>query len=176
MLFDLAKELDLLQWYDEEVWTKILETACHKKKINNIYDFKLIHQICYRLTTAQPESRAAHLNGKFDDHLKRLLEKHYTTNRQWKYNAETRQMRPIEEIIAGRESLKFEDTAQLKEDIDEQTIIQAREAEKKLKRMKMAKYSHDLFDEIIEEFMKEKKTILEMMAELDATEAEIYTS
>lgn len=40
----------------------------------------------------------------------------------------------------------------------------------------MAKYSAELFDEIIEEMMREKKTILEMMAELDATEIEIYTS
>lgn len=40
----------------------------------------------------------------------------------------------------------------------------------------MAKYSHDLFDEIIEEMMREKKTILEMMAELDASEAEVYAS
>ena len=65
---------------------------------------------------------------------------------------------------------------QLKEDIDEQTITQARDAERKLKRLKMAKYSHDLFDEIIEEMMREKKTILEMMAELDASEAEVYAS
>jgi len=34
----------------------------------------------------------------------------------------------------------------------------------------MAKYSQDLFDEIIGEMMREKKTILEMMAELDADE------
>jgi len=40
----------------------------------------------------------------------------------------------------------------------------------------MAKYSHELFDEIIEEMMREKKTILEMMAELDAQESEIYAS
>jgi len=31
----------------------------------------------------------------------------------------------------------------------------------------MAKYSIDLFDEIIEEMMRDKKTIMEMMAELD---------
>jgi len=31
----------------------------------------------------------------------------------------------------------------------------------------MAKYSVELLDEIIEEMMKEKKTIMEMMAELD---------
>ena len=69
-----------------------------------------------------------------------------------------------------------EDHAQTRSDIDERTLIQAREAEKKLKRLKMAKYSNDLFDEIIEEMMREKKTILEMMAELDAQEAEIYVS
>ena len=40
----------------------------------------------------------------------------------------------------------------------------------------MAKYSNELFDEIIEEMMREKKTILEMMAELDAGETEIYAS
>jgi len=31
----------------------------------------------------------------------------------------------------------------------------------------MAKYSVELFDEIIEEMMRDKKTIMEMMAELD---------
>lgn len=54
--------------------------------------------------------------------------------------------------------------------------MKAREAEKKIKRLKMAKYSHELFDEIVSEMMRGKKTILEMMAELDASEADIYTS
>ena len=40
----------------------------------------------------------------------------------------------------------------------------------------MAKYSQDLFDEIIAEMMRDKKTIMEMMAELDADEAAIYAS
>lgn len=31
----------------------------------------------------------------------------------------------------------------------------------------MAKYSLDLFDEIVEEMLKEKRSIIEMMAELD---------
>jgi len=31
----------------------------------------------------------------------------------------------------------------------------------------MAKYSNELFDEIIAEMMREKKTLMEMMAELD---------
>jgi hypothetical protein len=46
----------------------------------------------------------------------------------------------------------------------------ARDAERKLKRLKMAKYSMDLFDEIISEMMRDKKTIMEMLAELDCDE------
>lgn len=79
-------------------------------------------------------------------------------------------------MIANRDACRPEHHILSKSDVDEQTIIKAREAEKKLKRLKMAKYSHELFDEIIEEQMREKKTILEMMAELDAAETEIYAS
>jgi len=64
----------------------------------------------------------------------------------------------------------------VKADVDAKIIEQAREAEKKLKRLKMAKYSVELFDEIIEEMMREKKTIMEMMAELDVDEASVYTA
>mmetsp|Transcript_21632 Transcript_21632/g.28974 ORF Transcript_21632/g.28974 Transcript_21632/m.28974 type:complete len:111 (-) Transcript_21632:46-378(-) len=85
-------------------------------------------------------------------------------------------MRTFQELVDRREECDIMDYVDTKPDIDEQTIIQAREAEKKLKRLKMAKYSHELFDEIIEEMMRDKKTILEMMAELDAQEAEIYAS
>ena len=49
VLFDLARELDEIQWYDEEVWTKIFDTAVEKKKINNLYDFKLIHNLCHKI-------------------------------------------------------------------------------------------------------------------------------
>jgi hypothetical protein len=60
--------------------------------------------------------------------------------------------------------------------VDARIIEQAREAEKRLKRLKMAKYSTDLFDEIIEEMMRDKKTIMEMMAELDVDESAIYSA
>jgi hypothetical protein len=64
----------------------------------------------------------------------------------------------------------------VKAEVDERLIVQAREAEKKLKRLKMAKYSHELFDEIIAEMMREKKTLMEMMAELDCDDTAIYAS
>lgn len=38
----------------------------------------------------------------------------------------------------------------------------------------MAKLSKDLFDEIIEEMMSEKKSMMEMMAELDVDDTAIF--
>ena len=40
----------------------------------------------------------------------------------------------------------------------------------------MAKYSEDLFDEIVIEMMKEKRTLMEMMAELDVDDEKIVES
>lgn len=55
-------------------------------------------------------------------------------------------------------------------------ILKAVEAEKKMKRLRMAKYSEELFDEIVGEMMKEKRTMMEMMAELDVEEEQIIDS
>ena len=91
---------------------------------------------------------------------------------------ETRDLRPYKDLIARREENTYDDERNVRNwnEVDETTIITAREAEKKLKRLTMAKYSIELFDEIISEMMREKKTILEMMAELDCSEAEIFAS
>ena len=40
----------------------------------------------------------------------------------------------------------------------------------------MAKFSNDLFDEIVEEMLKEKRTPMEMMAELDVDETALFES
>lgn len=61
-------------------------------------------------------------------------------------------------------------------DIDNSILELARDAERKLKRLKMAKFSTDLFDEIISEMMKDKKTIMEMLAELDCDEEQVYAA
>lgn len=45
-----------------------------------------------------------------------------------------------------------------------------------MKRLRMAKYSTDLFDEIVTEMMKEKRTLMEMMAELDVDDEKILES
>ena len=42
-----------------------------------------------------------------------------------------------------------------------------------MKRLRMAKYSQELFDEIVMEMQKEKRTMMEMMAELDVDDEKI---
>ena len=45
-----------------------------------------------------------------------------------------------------------------------------------MKRVRMAKYSPDLFDELVMEMMREKRTMMEMMAELDVEDEKIVES
>jgi hypothetical protein len=42
-----------------------------------------------------------------------------------------------------------------------------------MKRLRMAKYSLELFDEIVIEMMREKRGMMEMMAELDVDDEKI---
>ena len=74
----MAKEFDLIQWYDEEVWTKIFTTAAGLKKINNTSDFKLIHNLMHKLNAGSgQDSPYSHLKGKFDKQIESMLERHY---------------------------------------------------------------------------------------------------
>jgi hypothetical protein len=45
-----------------------------------------------------------------------------------------------------------------------------------MKRLRIAKYSEELFDEIVDEMLKEKRSLMEMMAELDVDENDIFDS
>lgn len=45
-----------------------------------------------------------------------------------------------------------------------------------MKRVRMAKYSIELFDELVMEMMREKRTMMEMMAELDVEDEKIAES
>lgn len=45
-----------------------------------------------------------------------------------------------------------------------------------MKRLRIAKYSQELFDEIVDEMLKEKRSLMEMMAELDVDENDIFDS
>ena len=61
-------------------------------------------------------------------------------------------------MIDRREDAKYEDFVIKKADINEKILETAKTAERRLKRLRMAKYSKDLFDEIVEEMLKEKRS------------------
>lgn len=173
VLFDLATELNLIGWYDKEVWMLIFKTTAEKKRINNTHDFDLILNLMHHVNTNVPA-----LKGKAQPFIDTFLKKQYSENvdRKWRYDAENRRWRTLQELIDRRDETGPLDQKNLKPDVDERILIQAKEAEKKLKRLKMAKYSNELFDEIIAEMMREKKTLMEMMAELDCDDQAIYAS
>jgi hypothetical protein len=76
-------------------------------------------------------------------------------------------------MIAKRENSKQDDFITTKGSVDQTLIQKAVEAEKKMKRLRMAKYSVELFDEIVTEMMKGKRSLMEMMAELDVEDDKI---
>lgn len=151
---------------------KIIDTAVHKKKINNTHYFHTIYSICSTLNE-DPDSG---LKGKFTSQLAELVKRHYTEDRKWRYDLEKKDWRNLADVIERRDECKFEDQLIKRAEIDEKRLELAKQAEKRLKRLKMAKYSQDLFDEIIEEMMRDKKTIMEMLAELDCDEEQVYAS
>jgi hypothetical protein len=97
-LFDLAKELDNIGWYDEEVWTMIFDTALHKKRINNTYDFDLILSIMKKMNNN--EADIPHFYQKVQTKIDDILKKHYTgqVDRMWRYNADKAEFRSLKEL------------------------------------------------------------------------------
>ena len=83
-------------------------------------------------------------------------------------------MRTWRELVARREEPQLSDYLIKKAEIDQNVLQQAKAVEKRLNRLRMAKLSKDLFDEIVDEMLKEKRSLMEMMAELDVDDQAIY--
>lgn len=94
VLFDLAKELNELGWYDEEVWMLIFKTAVDKKRINNIYDFGLIYNIMCEVNEGC-NGHAKKLKGKVQPFMDSILKKHYTEDRKWRFDVEKGRLRTL---------------------------------------------------------------------------------
>lgn len=166
VLFGLCAELHFLGYYDEEIWNKIVDTSIQKIKINNTHYWSTIYETLCQMN----DDENCPFHKKLGQKIEELVKKHFTEDRKWRYDLEKRGMRSLQELIDKRDESKITDHIIKRSEVDAKIIEQAREAEKRLKRLKMAKYSTDLFDEIIEEMMRDKKTIMEMMAELDVDE------
>lgn len=171
VLFNLMQEMDHLEYYDEQIWQHCFQTVSNKKRINNLTFFSYFNEVIRRLNT-DPKSP---FFKKLDEHLKKL-KTHYTADRKWRYDFEGGHMYSLDEMIAKRDTAKQDDFMTSKGGEDKTLIQKAMEAEKKMKRLRMAKYSVDLFDEIVTEMMKEKRTLMEMMAELDVDDEKILES
>lgn len=140
-------------------------------RINNLTFYSTFYEI-FSAINKDPKNP---LFKKLDAAIKKLSEKHYTKDRQWRYSLEDGgRMRTWQELIARREEPKVTDYLIIKPEIDQKVLEQAKEVEKRLKRLRMAKLSKDLFDEIVEEMIKEKRSLMEMMAELDVDDQAIY--
>ena len=97
-------------------------------------------------------------------------------NREWKYNFDEARYFSLDELIAKRENAKQDDVMTGKGGEDQTLIQRAILAEKKMKRLRMARFSEELFDEIVTEMMREKRSMMEMMAELDVDDEKITES
>ena len=171
-LYELMVEMEHLDYYDQQLWQACFDTIGQKKMINNLTFFSYFNETMQKFN-ADPKSP---FFKKLDSNIESLKEKHYTVNREWRYDFQEGRMRPLDELIARREQAKQDDQYIGKGGLDQTLIQRAIEAEKKMKRLRMAKYSVELFDEIVMEMMREKRTMMEMMAELDVDDEKIMES
>jgi hypothetical protein len=84
VLFGLVEEFHHLGYFDEELWTKIVDTAIGKKKINNTHYWATIYETLRKIDTDE----SCPLKGKFTSKIDELVKKHYTEDRKWRYNLE----------------------------------------------------------------------------------------
>lgn len=171
MLYTFCKRFHELQYYDEELWHLIVNDVEKKLKINNSTFFAAFYE-AFTEINKDPKNP---FYKKLDSVLKVLTTKHYTKDRQWRYSLEDGgKWKSWQELKENRESSKLTDFLIKKPEVDQKVLEQAKAVERKLKRLRMAKLSKDLFDEIVSEMIKEKRSLMEMMAELDVDDQAIY--
>jgi hypothetical protein len=159
-------EMHELKYYDKEIWTLMSESVGKQGKIQNVYFFENFHQIMSKLNT-DPSSPLFEL---MTADIEAFVKKHYNKNRAWRYNLEEARMRTYQELVANRDNCNEADfTIQLKP-ADNAFIEAEKKAQQKMQRMKLAKYDKDLLEQVLKEMMKEGRTLMEMMAELDITD------
>eukprot|EP00350_Pseudokeronopsis_sp_OXSARD2_P003203 CAMPEP_0170560980 /NCGR_PEP_ID=MMETSP0211-20121228/52067_1 /TAXON_ID=311385 /ORGANISM="Pseudokeronopsis sp., Strain OXSARD2" /LENGTH=161 /DNA_ID=CAMNT_0010875907 /DNA_START=44 /DNA_END=529 /DNA_ORIENTATION=+ len=158
-----------LEYFDEEIWKKLAFDVGHKKRISNMTFFDCF----WRNLKQMHEDPKNPFFQKLEEVLALLKDKHYTVNRQWRYNLEEGRWRTLQELIDRREDCKYGDSIITREDEDTKVLDRAKKIELRLKKMRMAKFSKDLFDEIVEDMRNDNRTLIEMMAELDVDEATI---
>lgn len=170
----LAKEFNELQWYDEDVWNKIFKTVLSKKYMQNLHFFQEHIDIWKEVNETAISYPTNPFTGQLDDKINQM--KIYWDNSpdyQWRYNWEEKRFRTYEELKAMRNRAKREDFTIRETKVDKAAELRKLEEAKKQKRLQLAKYNEDLFLEVVDEYIKSGKTMLEMMIELDCEEQEL---
>lgn len=84
VLFGLCGEFNNLGYFDEELWTLIVQTVLRKKKINNLHYFASFYEVVRSFDTVENHP----LKGKFTEDLEKFVNKFYTADRKWRYSLE----------------------------------------------------------------------------------------
>lgn len=84
-------ELEELDLIDEDIFARCFATIGNKKRINNMAFFSYFNETMIKYNN-DPNSP---FFKKLDANIAQLKEKHYNTNREWRYNFDKGEMRPL---------------------------------------------------------------------------------
>lgn len=168
ILVSLAEQFVNLSWYDEDIWNLLIDSVLSKKKIQNIYFLdSLLHS--FDEVNTDPESPFYNKLGPKISEMRKFIK----TDFRWRYNFTERRFRTYEELVARRDDCAYGDWSFRKVKIDKAAEARKEVEARNLRRLQLSKYNPDLYTEIIEEMMKDGRTMLEMMIELDTDEQSI---
>ena len=106
-------------YYDEEIWTRIVDAAIGKKKINNTHYWATI----YETLRAIDADEGNPLKGKFTSKIDELVKKHYTEDRKWRYNLEGQgSWYSLEEMQAKRDDSDLSSFLITRAEVDQRII------------------------------------------------------
>ena len=163
-MYDLIKEFKTLKYYDEEIFTKIIDSLIHKNTIQNLYFFDRFYNFIHDVN----ENPKGTLYGKWTQKIKDFEEKHYSKDYKWRYNLEERRRRTHQELVDRRDEFDWEDFMTVQA-TDERSERERKRLENEQQK-KYAVYNEELFIKIVKEMMDEGKTMIEMMVYLDVDE------
>ena len=83
-MFNLLKEMEHLDYHDEEILAKCFQTMKNKKRINNLTFFDYFNKILRKYNTEPSSPFFQQLDGD----IAHLKEKHFNANRKWRYDFE----------------------------------------------------------------------------------------
>lgn len=105
LLAKMAVEFPRVGFFDQEIWDLLIDDAINKKRINNLHFFTAFHTTFVKMNK-DPECVYF---GKLDEKIELLKKRHYTEDREWRYNYEEGRWRTLPELIERREDCKAED-------------------------------------------------------------------